>query len=305
MGNYAEPKVMFEKELPDVASCIYTKPRWKDIALCLVYFNSAKSKRLLMNYFYTLEKLKLANIPTYTIELYYDQPEIKNAFHVKGESYMFHKERLCRLIEKKVSWLYSKIMFLDADIVFTDPNWYSEVSNLLNSHDVVQPFKSALWSDISYKECLQGRNSITFADKGGRYDPILHPGFAWAFRRSWFRKVGFFDYGITGSGDTLSAASWLDLKFPAGYLQPALKPAFEDFCKLPKPRITCASGTIIHLWHGSKQNRKYVERHTVLKGIQDVRKIIRLEKNGVFNLLDPDINHKLKLYFVQREDDGF
>jgi len=305
MAEYSEPKIMLDSEIVDVASCFYDKPRKRDMAICLVYFNSAKSKRLPMNYFYTSEKLKLANIPNYTLELYYDRPEIKNAFHVKGDSFLFHKERLCRLLEKKVGWFYSKIMFLDADIVFTDPKWYTEVSNLLDKHDVVQPFKTAMWSDITYTESLQARNNVLFAERGGRYDPTLHPGFAWAFRRNWFRKVGFFDYGITGSGDTLSAAAWLDLKFPVGYLQPALKPAFDDFCKLPRPRITHASGNVVHLWHGSKKNRRYVERHSILKDVTDVRNIVRIAKNGVFELLDSELNEKLKLYFVGREDDGF
>ena len=260
---------------------------------------------MLMNYLYVLEKLKLANIPTYTLELYYDSPEIKNAFHVKGESFMFHKERLCRILEKKIGWYYSKLMFLDADIIFTDPNWYSEVSDLLNKHDVVHPFKSAIWSDITYKECVQQRNTILMCEKGGKYQPSLHPGFAWAFRRSWFRKVGFFDYGITGSGDTLSVASWFDLKFPNGYLQPALKVAFDEFCKRPKPRITHASGTIIHLWHGSKKNRKYFDRHKILSGIADVRKIVKIAKNGVFELTDSEINEKMRVYFIERDDDGF
>jgi hypothetical protein len=58
----------------------------------------------------------------------------------------------------------------------------------------------------------------------------FHPGFAWAFRRKWFRKVGFFEYGITGSGDTLSAAAWLDVKFPPTYLKPASRSLpFKEF----------------------------------------------------------------------------
>ena len=305
MGDYAEPAITFSSDLPDVSTCSYTKPCKRDMAVCFVYFNPAKSKRILMNYFYAREKLKLARIPNYTMELYYDTPEIKKAVHVKSETYMFHKERMCRLLEKEVSWFYSKIVFLDADIVFTDPDWYSKVSNLLDTHDVVHPFKTAMWSDITYKDSLQQRTTVLTAERGGRYDPTLHPGFAWAFRRSWYRKVGFFDYGITGSGDTLSAAAWLDLKFPKGYLQPALKPAFDDFCELPRPRITNASGTIVHLCHGSKQNRKYVERHAVLKGIEDIRKVIRISENGTFELTDPNLNHKLKLYFIGRDDDGF
>jgi hypothetical protein len=275
------------------------------MAICLVYFNSMKSKRMLMNYLYTVEKLKNAKIPYYTIELCFGEPEIKNAIHVSGKSYMFHKERLCRLIEKSVCWWYSKIMFLDADIVFANPNWYSDVSNLLNTHDVVQPFKRAVWLDITYKKSLMQLYTVADMKKEVLYNSNLHPGFAWAFRRSWYRKVGFFDYGITGSGDTLSVAAWLNIPFKPSYLQPALQPAFNEFNLMPKPRLTNALGTVYHLWHGTKDNRKYLQRHTILKDVEDVRDILVLNKDGVFELTNETVNEQLKEYFISRHDDGF
>jgi hypothetical protein len=48
-----------------------------------------------------------------------------------------------------------------------------------------------------------------------------------------------------------------------------------------------------------------VESHSILKDVTDVRNIVRIAKNGVFELLDSELNEKLKLYFVGREDDGF
>ena len=290
----------------EIANVRYRAPLIKDMAVGLVFFNPAKSKRMLMNYFYTIEKLKIANIPYFTLELVYnrEEPEIKDAFHVYAKSVMFHKENLCTLLEAKIPWYYSKVLFLDADIVFGNPNWYSEVSAALSDHDVVQPFTTAVWMDITYTRATQIRESVIYMNREKPFDHKLHPGFAWAFRRKWFRKVGFFEYGVTGSGDTLSAAAWLGVKFPSTYLKPALVPAYTAFDALPKPRITCTSGPVFHLWHGTHVNRKYVDRHAILDGIKDIRKVMRPNWTGVWEFSVKGLSEKLSAYFADRVDDG-
>jgi len=290
----------------ELSNVRYNTP-WKcDMAIGLVFFNPAKSKRMVMNYFYTIEKLKLANIPYYTLELVFDkqEPEIADAFHVWSKSILFHKENLCTILESKIPWWFSKVLFLDADIIFGNPHWYCEVSDALNKNDVVQPFTSAVWMDITYTKIMQERSSVLYMNRKQNFDHKFHPGFAWAFRRKWFRKVGFFEYGITGSGDTLSAAAWLDVKFPSNYLKPALVPAFKEFCSLPKPRISCISGSVYHLWHGTHVNRRYVDRHIILDGIRDVRTIMRPNWHGVLEFSVRGMSEKLHAYFLQREDDG-
>jgi len=290
----------------DISANRYTAPWKRDMAIGFVFFNPAKSKRMLMNYLYTIEKLKLAKIPYYTLELVYDkqEPEIADAFHVYGKSVMFHKENLCAVLETKIPWYYSKIMFLDADVVFGNPDWYSEVSTALKTHDVVQPFSSAVWLDITYTQATQERASVLYMNKEGYFDHKFHPGFAWAFRRAWFRKVGFFEYGITGSGDTLSAAAWLGVKFPPTYLKPGLVAAFKEYCEHPRPRITSTGGTVYHLWHGTHKNRKYVDRHVILDGIRDVRTIMRPNWYGVWEFSIKGMSEKLTAYFAERVDDG-
>ena len=290
----------------EIANVRYRSPWRRDMAIGFVFFNPARSKRMLMNYLYTIEKLKLAKIPYYTLELVFNrqEPEIKDAFHVYAKSVMFHKERLCTLLEAMIPWYYSKIMFMDADIIFGNPDWYSEVSSALYDNDVVQPFTTAVWMDITYTKATQIRESVIFMDKRKTFDHKLHPGFAWAFTRKWFRKVGFFEYGVTGSGDTLSAAAWLGVKFPTTYLKPALVPAYTEFDKLPKPRITCTSGPVFHLWHGTHVNRKYVDRHVILDGVADIRKVMRPNWNGVWEFSVKGLSEKLSAYFAERVDDG-
>ena len=290
----------------DVATCAYATPLVCDMAIGLVFFNPAKSKRMLMNYLYTVEKLKCAKLPYYTLELVYgkEEPEIVDAFHYRAKNALFNKEQLCRMLERRMPWRYSKVVFLDADLVFTSPTWYADTSKKLNTHQVVQPFSSAVWLDITYTKSTLERSSVVYMNKAKTYDHVYHPGFAWAFKRSWFRKYGFYEYAITGSGDTLSTAAWMGVEFPKGYLKPAFARSFADYRRIPKPTMSCAPGKVYHLWHGTHKNRKYVDRHQIVDGILDVQKIIRPNWSGVFEVTDKAVAAKLADYFKEREDDG-
>jgi hypothetical protein len=290
----------------DVAACRYEIPRCKDMAVCFVFFNPARSKKMLMNYFYTIEKLKLAQIPFYTLELTFDDhdPEIADAFHVKGSSILFHKEILCTLLEKRVPRRFKKLLFLDADIVFGKPGWYSEVSRLLGTYEVVQPFATCVWLDSTYSKMMQSRLSVAYMNRSKTYNPTYHPGFGWAFQRKWFKEVGFYQYGITGSGDTLSAAAWMGIKFHSSYLRPAFHASYTEYTQMNLPKLACSTGTVYHLWHGTATNRKYVDRHRILDGVRDVRSIVQPNQDGVFELTDKNVDAKMRDYFKGREDDG-
>lgn len=290
----------------DVATCVYDTPLLCDMAIGLVFFNPAKSKRMLMNYLYTAEKLKRAKLPFYTLELVYGQaePEITDAFHYRAKNALFNKEQLCSLLERRMPWRYSKVLFMDADLVFTSSTWYADTSKQLATHQVVQPFASAVWLDVTYTKSTLERSSVVYMDKNKNYDHVYHPGFAWAFKRSWFRKYGFYEYAITGSGDTLSTAAWMGVEFPKGYLKPAFVRSFADYRRMPKPSMSCTAGKVYHLWHGTHKNRKYVDRHQIVDGILDVQKIVRPNWSGVFEVTDKAVAAKLQEYFTQREDDG-
>jgi hypothetical protein len=288
----------------------------KDIAVGFVLFNPGKSKRIIMNYLYTKNIMEKQGIPTFTMELVLGDstPEVtedKNVFHVHGNSVMFHKERLCRLLEQKIPQTYTKLVFCDADIIFRRKDWYSEVSKLLDSHDIVHPFTEGIWKDLTYKQDLVKRKT-SLLSKGDFIDPVFHPGFVWAFRRDWYNKVGFFDYAITGSGDTLSCAAWMDRKFPEtsrSYPKQALKESYEEYIekvKRDKPRLTYMEGVVEHLWHGSRQNRKYADRHRLIENIDGVKSILKINEDGVFEFKDDVLelwNPLFTKYFEERNDD--
>ena len=263
-----------------------------------------------MNYLFTVEKLKVAKIKYYTLELcfYGHPPEIFDAIHLRSNSVMFHKEQLCHILETHVSRWYTKLLFLDSDIIFENEKWYSQISALLNTHEVVQPFETCAWLDLTYKKIELERKTVVLQESGEYYNTNYHPGFGWAFQRQWFKKNGFYRYAITGSGDTLSAAAWLGQKLPKYYIFPgALEISYNEFKKkLSRPKITFAPGRIFHLYHGTREARKYSARHEILNGICDIRDILSSSffSSYCFSFKDRLLGEKLETYFIERDDDS-
>jgi hypothetical protein len=291
--------------------CVPKNAIKKDMAILLVIFNPSMSKRIIMNYLYTVEQFYLQGLPTYTLELVYEgrKPELTsnpNVFHIKSNSYMFHKENMIRILEKRIPQKYQKLLFVDADIVWKQPNWYDQISRTLDYYDVVQPFETGHWLDLTYRKKETSRDTVLFMWKD-KWDHTLHPGFSWAMRRDWYKANGFFDYALSGSGDTLSASHWLNKKFPKGFksLPLALKSIYAEFCKKPRPQLGYCKGLeVFHLYHGGRANRQYVDRHKILDVEQDILDLTHINADGLIEWNDPEYwNPQFLKYFISRDDD--
>lgn len=279
-----------------------------DLAIGMVIFNPAKTMRIIMNYLYTVNEFRKHGFPVFTLELCFgnSKPEIVDSIVVRGNSHMFHKERLCRLLERKIPTVYTKIAFIDADVLFNSPDWYRRTSNLLETHDVIQPFEECFWLDLTYKKVVRAQQTV-FKMEGEYFDASYHPGFAWAFRRDWYTSIGFYDYAVSGSGDALSVAAWFNKKFPPGFksLPIALRPSYEKFSARPRPRKTWLRGiTVSHLYHGTLHNRNYTNRHAMLNVHSDIRELLYENTDGVYEWKAPlDWNPRFLEYFKNRNDD--
>jgi hypothetical protein len=294
----------------DLFNLRYESPVKKDLAVGLVYFNAAKSKRLLMNYLYAVEKLKIAGIPNYTIEMYEESPELSSAtLYVKTEFTLFQKERLCYLLEKNIPKSFTKLLFMDCDLIFENMNWYNDLSEKLDSSNIVQPFSKGIWLDITYKNIVKERIPISFFQKLGKI-PMeggiggYHPGFAWGFQRAWYNKIGFFQHAILGDGDSISSTVWLDYK--DFKYRDFVRPALEDYRKkiTEQPTVCFLNGAVYHLWHGDATKRQYSKRREIFKSVKDVRTILRVAENGLFELKNDSLKSKIRKYFKNRDDDG-
>jgi hypothetical protein len=281
----------------------------KDMAICLVVFNPAQTKRILMNYFYARSRHELQGLPVFTMELVYEgrTPEIPDAYHVKAKSYMFHKENLFRVLVEKIPIQYKKLAFLDSDILFKNSSWYEKTSNLLDTFNIVQPFEMAYWLDLTYKKSLLRKKTIVVLPKE-KWSVYHHPGFAWCMQREWFQKYGFFDYALSGAGDILSCIAWFNKEMPKDvvFLEDSIAPAFEEYkAKLENPTISYIENMdIFHLYHGSRQNRKFLDRHQIISTTIDIRNLTHKNQEGILEWNDySKLNDAFLKYFTLRKDD--
>jgi len=294
----------------DIANLNYDPPTNNDLAVCFAFFNNTNSKRMLMNYLYVLNMMEQAGIPTFTIEVYSNKPKIPNSIKIKSDIVLFHKERLYHLLEKQIPPEYTKLLCMDADVVFDDPKWYDNLSTLLNVNNVVHPFKSCTWLDITFKGIVHTADSVLFDPTNRtRIKPTCHVGFAWAFQRDWFNKVGFYQYGILGGGDSMSLMSWMGMsghKLASEINCQYQFAAYTEFIKkiTTLPKMTYLDCNLYHLYHGSLKNRKYLNRHLLFQHIEDVRDVLKVSDSGLFDVIDIDIKRNIKIYFSGRDDDG-
>jgi hypothetical protein len=309
-GSLFREKETVEKSL--IAEIYYEKPKKDDMAVVFAFFNYVGSSRLIMNYLYTVEKMKTAKIPTFTIELVIegDKPCIKDAYHVYGKSYLFQKENLCRIIEKQIPAKYTKLLFLDSDIIFEDSKWYTKLSDILETHDICHAFENAKWLDLTYKTVLQeavsyvkspNKDTLLWASNNTKY----HCGFGWAFTRKSYNKSGFIDAAVIGSGDLIFSYSLFGKKYKGTQNLEMYDSSIQAWQKtFTSYDVTYLPVSIYHMHHGSLTKRQYESRNEIFDTVADITKIITKNKDGVYELTEPRFNDLLFNYFKLREDDS-
>jgi hypothetical protein len=254
----------------------------------------------------------LANIPVFTLELviHGKKPKIHHAIHVYGSSYLFQKEHLLRLLERSIPEQFTKLVCLDADVIFENSNWYNDLSKLLDTNHVVQCFDVSYWLDLSYTQIQKKAASCLSADRSRRFwdnqKHAVHPGFGWAFRRKHYKEMGYFDKAIIGSGDTLFAYGLLEYPIKLDDRETYIyKTSYKEWMSKRKEiNYTCLKGHLYHLYHGPIPNRQYISRYDAFKGILSIEDVTTLNNSDVYELTRPELNNAMLEFFKTRDDDG-
>jgi hypothetical protein len=289
----------------------YRAPKKKDLAICYIYFNAAKSKRILMNYLYVSEKLKVADIPFFTIEMHTGLPEIKDAIHLKTDTILFQKERLANILVKQIPEKFTKLAFIDSDLVFENINWYNELSKKLNRFNAVQVFSKFVRLDMTFSKLIDECFSFVLKKEFGDVYKVgkigFNPGGGWGFQRKWFEQVGFFEDDILGGSDTYSVQNWNiipDTYVYPTFIQDSIIKYKKKVLEIGSPSVSFLSGNAYHLWHGDTNKKQYRTRKNILKGIKDVKDIVKTNKSGLFTLKSTTLKKRFRKYFEDRDDDG-
>lgn len=227
------------------------------------------------------------------------------------------KENLINLAIKRIPNDWKYISWIDADITFLNTNWDKDTLKLLETNDIVQLFHSAvnMGPDGESTKVEQGfvymhKHSGKKFNRTSRYG-VWHPGFAWACTRKTYETIGgLLEIAILGSADRHTALSLIglaDVSYPGNiglsYQYKVLE--LQERCK--GLQFDYVKGTILHHFHGSIANRRYVDRWNILtKNLYNVKNDIYYNEEGVVCLTEKGkrMQSQIDEYFFGRDEDA-
>lgn len=295
------------------------------------YYNPVRYKRRLSNY-----RMFRANlgVPLVTVELSFDgefeleESDADRLIQISGGAVLWQKERLLNLAIKAVPSGVENVAWFDCDTILKRADWVEAAKKQLEKFSVVQLFSDVV--DVSPEKyekqsglhnghtlvpgivSVSNARELLFKTNLGTV-PFYHEGLAWAANRRLLDDHGFYDAGIVGGGDSLMAAAMygrtdgsvrmfvLDAPRREHYLRWAI-----PFQKSVGGRVDYVPGTIYHLAHGSRENRRYEDRHASLASLNfDPDIDLRIGANGAWHWARcrPELEKFLMSYFIDRAED--
>lgn len=291
----------------------YNEPKKRDMAVCICYFSYCRYNKPLINLQFVINDLKRVGIPVYVIELLYPgQTSIIDDVYkvVRSNSVLFHKENLLNILGSELCNKYDKLLFLDGDIRFINPDWYTASSIALDQHNIIQPMKYVVWLDEKNNII---KSKCSFAEAFTKKSSKYHPGFSVGMTSDLFKKLrGFYDLAVFGAGDTLffhAVQKSLNIKPKTSrHVRHIIKVCktknFNNYINNMKNQhisVGCVQidNIAAHLPHGQSKNRKYSGRYYEF----DMAKSrIWLNNDGVYEC-DSKTNEYMQTYFIGRRED--
>lgn len=301
--------------------------------LCLVtsYFNPAGFKRKLRRYIEFASRMASSGLPLFTVECAFGEsdfeiPESDSVFRVRARDAMWQKERLLNLALPRIPSRFTKLVSIDFDVIFENPEWAVATSRLLDEVPLMQPFETAIWLpqgatvDDGTGLVLPGFAACQVADPAvvhrGEFAAHGLPGYAWGARRSLLEAHGHYDACVIGGGDHLIAhaacGDWTSACFEWSVGLGSLHHRHfvrwaEAFHDDVRGRMSFVPGKLLHLWHGPWKNRRYTSRHVQLKAFDfDPDRDITIGPDGCWEWSGAKVefHDAVAAYFAGRKEDG-
>lgn len=228
---------------------------------------------------------------------------------------LFWKENLWNLGLTLVPHEY--LLFIDSDVVFLEESWPEKILEALDEYDLIQPFEIGTWLGQTGK--IEMRRKAAAVALAAGIDPrpdTYHPGFAWAVTRTAINKMGgWYELHPAGGGDTATAMAltkqehaerWANhLSCETHYW---FRKSYQDYRKqatsLNLKIGYCTGMSLQHMWHGDRQNRKYIGRSLFLPQTGADEFPLRRRPDGLLEWTEEYHNVQAKAYFDQRKEDG-
>lgn len=294
------------------------------------YFNPMSYASRRRNYEVFARTLQQSGIPLLTVECSFgeqpfDLPAAPEVVHLRSGSILWQKERLINL---GISWLPRScryVAWVDADVVFANPDWAVETVSQLQSTPIAQLFQTCWRLSQDHSQSIEGSSRCSsFAQVVGQTPEILrtgrfmdhgHTGYAWAARRELLKRHRLYEYAIAGSADHYMAHALCgDLHSPCiERMMSGSSQLLQHFCDWAAPlakevrgEIGVVRGEVLHLWHGELEHRRYLARHVELAslGFNPYRDVLATPGRPLELNNRPGLAEWFRGYFESRREDG-
>jgi len=299
-----------------------------DLAIVACYFNPCGYRSLKRNLLIFLRRMNERKLPVFVAELVFpnQSPILREsdgctrATHFTGSDVMWHKERLLNLMIARLPARYTKVAWLDTDVIFLDERWYEGASALLEAYDLAQIFDTVHSLDNAGNEIEQGEALSSYIGRGAP-DPFdfrkfrKRTGLAWAAKRSLLATHGLFDAMILGGADKYMAiaaygaadegATWELRRLTPG-LDRAYNAWAQPFHADLRGKVGHLPTTVLQLGHGRLEDRKHLQRSAILREHDfDPATDIAPDTSGVWcwSSDKPSLHRELVDYFASRLED--
>jgi len=292
------------------------------LAILTTHFNVAGYRRPLHNYWRWRYGLGCLAENLVTVELSFDgRFQIPDALQLRGteRNILWQKEALLAIALQRLPPHVEVVVWCDGDVLFENPNWALETCRMIQSgeYGFVQPFRNIYYEN--------GKGEIDFAIPGSVHEyltlppgaPFRHhgPGMCGAAARDILDAVGIPLHNVGGAGDRILLDGLMGIhELPQGCLQKCFRcdqASVRDWCTRAQTAIQGRKsgwlpGDIRHLFHGTIQNRQYIERNQVLLKHHYEPGDVIVDAQGLlcWNSQKPELHREIVDYFINRHEDG-
>jgi hypothetical protein len=224
---------------------------------------------------------------------------------------MWQKEQLLNWAFRQVPPEYDALAWIDADLLFLNPNWAEQTLQQLQHFPVAQLFEMCRYIDCNGHQTLEIPSFLS-----RRKDPACRhgaPGGAWAARRELIARHGLYARNIVGGGDQTFAHALFGLADRQAEKE-TTRAVFTHarhwqtgVRRETRGHVGLVPGDVVHLYHGSLDKRGYATRRRILLDSDyDPARDVREGANGLLEWATdkPALHAAVRDYFASRCEDA-
>lgn len=309
--------------------CVSAYAAAPDLWVVTAYFNPAGYESRRRNYRRFIRPFADGGVPHRLVQCAFgdagfDALGDEYDLRIRARDVLWQKERLLNLAIAALPPSCTKVAWVDGDVLFTNPNWVVETSQLLDRFVLVQPYGDMIQCSSDAPTAAGTEENIPGMVRRCAGDPTIAKaryeihgatGMAWAARRDLVDRCGLYDACIIGGGDhAIAHASYGDWDSKCVAALIGLDtPAHRHFRNWAqhwhaqvRGSIAYTPGTVLHLWHGEHANRRYSLRHKQQKQYGfDPTTDLRRGESGCWEWSSdkPEMHAWAARYFVERRED--